>query len=448
MVSLTVFPPNPSDTPSSSVTFDTLPYDLLEEIFRNACTDGGRTGASLSLVSKRIRALSRPFRFYSVSLLTGTRWQLLRFRYALTSARVEAAKADDGLPLPRVRHLCILLSGFGTRARACIRSCPLDPVAREHEGIPPSDDPRPPEEHMQIHMQSRAAYQVELRILFARIGTAHLESLCVFHKATLIAEGALEDIPCPDGFSRLRELWFSSPQVPPFVCNAVGKRRKPLYPALRRVHMGVEEQTAIDFGWWAANAPGLRELRVSTASEPGSNPECLEGLLSTLLRASQSAREPRLWPELKCVQFMYRAKFSSQGADADTAAAERAAHDTFVDGVRRSFEELYPLVEFSPDYQFQDVDAEGLSAQHGTFPWIDPRAPEWFESEVMRWDWCLRMIGHEGVYKPHHWKPDPPPLIRRLWRLFNKPWFLASYTAVCVALLSYSLMMCFTVRQP
>ncbi|KAI0334661.1 hypothetical protein GY45DRAFT_1124981 [Cubamyces sp. BRFM 1775] len=440
MVSLTLFPPEPVNTPFSSITFDTLPYDLLEQIFRNACTDGGRTGASLSLVSKRIRALSRPFRFYSVSLLTGIRWQLLRFRYALTSARVEAAKADDDLPLPRVRHLCILLTGFGAGPIACFASSPLDRAARAREGLPTfdGDDDRTPEELFDICLQARAAYQVELRILFSRIGTADLESLCAFQHEVRVADDILEAIPCPDGFARLREFWFSTPEPPPFVCNAPNRRLEPLYPALRRVHMGAKQQAAINFKWWAINAPRVRELRISTVGPPGGIPEFLPSLLFILSRASHPAREPQLWTELKCVQFMYRANFSRH----DTAA-EHAAHDTLVERVRESFEELYPLVEFSPDYRFQDVDAESLGIRYGSCP-LDRENPEEFEGEVMRWDWRLRMTGHEGVYTPHHWKPSPPPLMRRLQRVLTSTQFFAWYIAVCVLLLSYSLKMCFT----
>ncbi|KAI0657887.1 hypothetical protein C8Q70DRAFT_246978 [Cubamyces menziesii] len=444
MVSLSFFPSEPPNTPFSVISFDTLPYDLLEQIFRNACTDGGRTGASLSLVSKRIRAPSRPFRFFSVSLLTGTRWQLLRFRYALISARVEAAKADDDLPLPRVRHLCIVLTGLGTRSRAGIPSSPLDRVALEHEGIPPWDYTRPLEEQSEIRWQARLAYEAELRILFARIGTAHLESLCVFQDAAPMMGHALGDIPCPDGFSRLREFWFSPPKTPPFVCSATGKRQGPLYPALRRVHMAAAEHAAIDFEWWAANAPRVKELRIATVGSPGHSPAFLESLLSTLSRASHSAREPRLWQELECVQFMYRAQFSRHD---DDAAAEHAAHNTFVEGVRRSFEELYPLVEFSPDYRLQDVDAEGLIIHYGSFPKLDREQPERFEGRVMHWDWRLRMTGHEGVYKAHYWKLDPPPLLRRLWRLVASSCSMTSYLAVCVPAFSYCLMMYFMTRQ-
>lgn len=47
------------------------PTELWQHIFACACTDGGRTGCSLSLVSKFVREASAPFRYQSV-LVEGT----------------------------------------------------------------------------------------------------------------------------------------------------------------------------------------------------------------------------------------------------------------------------------------------------------------------------------------------------------------------------------------
>ena len=48
---------------------DKLAVELITLISFFACTDGGATGRSLALVSKRINYASRPARFYSVSLV-------------------------------------------------------------------------------------------------------------------------------------------------------------------------------------------------------------------------------------------------------------------------------------------------------------------------------------------------------------------------------------------
>ncbi|KZP33230.1 hypothetical protein FIBSPDRAFT_700618, partial [Athelia psychrophila] len=47
---------------------DRIPLELWEKIFENACVDGGRTGASLALVSRGVHDASQHCRYYSVAL--------------------------------------------------------------------------------------------------------------------------------------------------------------------------------------------------------------------------------------------------------------------------------------------------------------------------------------------------------------------------------------------
>ncbi|KAI9057410.1 hypothetical protein FKP32DRAFT_1358889 [Trametes sanguinea] len=79
-----------------------LPIKLLEPIFVLACTDGGRTGCALSLTSQHIRAASRTTRFRSVSLVSGSVTQVVRFvaSYGLACEQNKDEK-------PRIRHLCL-----------------------------------------------------------------------------------------------------------------------------------------------------------------------------------------------------------------------------------------------------------------------------------------------------------------------------------------------------
>ena len=49
-------------------TTDVLPSELWEPIFRAACTDGGTTGRSLALVSKRMQCLSEPYQLQSIAI--------------------------------------------------------------------------------------------------------------------------------------------------------------------------------------------------------------------------------------------------------------------------------------------------------------------------------------------------------------------------------------------
>ncbi|KAI0087160.1 hypothetical protein BDY19DRAFT_1058357 [Irpex rosettiformis] len=55
---------------------DRCPSELHHRIFSLACTDGGRIGCTLSLVSRRIHATSTPVRFYTVALCSLPRMRL------------------------------------------------------------------------------------------------------------------------------------------------------------------------------------------------------------------------------------------------------------------------------------------------------------------------------------------------------------------------------------
>jgi hypothetical protein len=55
---------------------DNCSIELLQKIFSYACTDGGRTGCALSLVSHWIRAVATPVRFQTVSLTNVSQMRL------------------------------------------------------------------------------------------------------------------------------------------------------------------------------------------------------------------------------------------------------------------------------------------------------------------------------------------------------------------------------------
>lgn len=78
---------------------DTLPLETLQRIFELACTDGGRTGNSLSLVSKGIRAAARTTRFHSIALIASPR--RLQSFIDLYGRECDPARGDR----PRIEHL-------------------------------------------------------------------------------------------------------------------------------------------------------------------------------------------------------------------------------------------------------------------------------------------------------------------------------------------------------
>ncbi|EIW62616.1 uncharacterized protein TRAVEDRAFT_42965 [Trametes versicolor FP-101664 SS1] len=78
---------------------DTLPLETLQHIFELACTDGGRTGNSLSLVSKGIRAAVRTTRFHSIALIASPR--RLQSFIDLYRRECDPARGDR----PRIQHM-------------------------------------------------------------------------------------------------------------------------------------------------------------------------------------------------------------------------------------------------------------------------------------------------------------------------------------------------------
>lgn len=84
-------------------TINLLPSELWLSIFTLACTDGGYTGCSLSLVNEAIHYISSPVRLYSVSLTSKD--QMSAFLSFLSSAPASSAT---------VRHLLGMLPFAGS----------------------------------------------------------------------------------------------------------------------------------------------------------------------------------------------------------------------------------------------------------------------------------------------------------------------------------------------
>ncbi|KAI0334668.1 hypothetical protein GY45DRAFT_1125327 [Cubamyces sp. BRFM 1775] len=441
----------PGRASSCGATLESLPYELLEQIFREACTDGGRTGCSLSLVSKRIRALSRSSRFHSVSLLTGTCSQLSCFLDTLERAREEAAAAGE--PTPRVRHLCILLTtaqgGFippGPYFAECSIDVKLGP------GDLGRKDPLSHAERRVVRADACAAYQAEINRLFASIGTADLQTLYAFQNGRLFStEESIPEIVCPDGFRRLRELTLHPAYAPIFVPAAGGgtgnsqPEDEPFYPALERLHIRLDARSAIDFAWWAANAPALEHLRVACDGHAGESPKFMPSFLSALSRTPynlnlnlnllSTTHDAPLWWNIAKVQFMYRADFpSAEFFGAAASAAAHAADSVLTGALRRAFAHVHPLVEFGTDYRLQDVNADGLGGKRRECR-VFYNSPDVFEPDVVRRDWLLRVGGRAGAYTPGCWADGAPPdprdtLGRRVWTFVTDERVQKTFAAV------------------
>ncbi|KAI0362594.1 hypothetical protein OH77DRAFT_1416868 [Trametes cingulata] len=226
---------------------DKLAVELLSQIFFYACTDGGQTGCSLALVSKRFRAASRPARFYTVALYSSPA-QIERFLYAYQRERSEAYDA-----LPRVRHLW--LSYAETSGGA--------PEA------PPAESQKPTSRAEFLALLQRRTqrwrcaqegldeqYNRVIPLLMNEVA-ADLYTLALTQSRWRCTNAA----KC--SFPRLKELTLIGGDIS-YLPLSGGEGDTVLYPSLRRLHRVLTPVCKdVDFLDWARHAPRLTHLRVS-----------------------------------------------------------------------------------------------------------------------------------------------------------------------------------------
>ncbi|KAI0748416.1 hypothetical protein C8Q80DRAFT_737633 [Daedaleopsis nitida] len=95
---------------------ENLATEILLRIFAFACTDGGYTACSLSLVSKNTQRVSRSLRFHSVSL-TSSPTKLSKLLSLLAEER------SATLPYsPRIRHLYLACTHRGELRDTALQS--------------------------------------------------------------------------------------------------------------------------------------------------------------------------------------------------------------------------------------------------------------------------------------------------------------------------------------
>ena len=249
-----------------------LPPEILEVICYYACTDGGRTACSLSLVSRYVNAVSRAARFHSVSLVTGSITKLRRLMVSLERAR-RVAQAER-MPIPRLRHLCLnLVPTCALRALSMPDVLGFDEATRDRVSKLQYSKPkrgffgwtRKGLDWRRIVAEQTAEYG-KLIQTFLRDIAAGLETLCLFGSGSSLcgirSRIIIQPFECPC-FPRLRELSFQGDE--PVFLNA-SKTNEPLFPALSRLHVDTKshEQQG-DFGPWLANAPSLMQLRFRTS---------------------------------------------------------------------------------------------------------------------------------------------------------------------------------------
>ena len=249
-----------------------LPFELLEQIFYLACTDGGRTGCSLSLVSKHIRAASISTRFLSVALqVSGNTYQLDNFLESFGSACIRASV--QRAPRPRVHHMCLWLARTPKEASLNAR---FGKRRWSRYGVEPLST------EAQESTEARQRLSRAISKLFQQVGTASFRSLAVLgceHGEQQLVFDSLE------GFPNLRELAITGFSKSPIACAAQRTRlpdRTPLYPVLERLLIAPSYNAEVDFAWLAANAPRLKQIRVMVEQHVQEEIKFLPNLISVL----------------------------------------------------------------------------------------------------------------------------------------------------------------------
>ncbi|RDX50316.1 hypothetical protein OH76DRAFT_1402771 [Lentinus brumalis] len=376
----------PSFRRKRAVRLDEFPFEVLHQIFAYACTDGGPTACSLSLVSKRIHAASRVTHFTSVSLLSGSVDMLHKFLEQYHQAR--KMSRVPGCQQPRVRHLCLV----------------VDPMTCDHFDLLDYSDQTPHERLRSKRMfeekqsmtkaewdtfvtELQKEYHIAVEVLISVVA-ADLETLCLF---PLKHTFPIRSSPDPyrlqvkrPGFPKLRELWSGCELAFKYWPSARWHRAP--FPALVRLHMF--HPTSANFVKWPLQyAPALVSFRIILSSMAFEWPN------GDILAALQSQLQyGPFWPRREPVHIM------SPGPDYwdDFAKPFYSWHSAHF---RKEIEESGSPVVFVPYYAFQDVIRNRNVLRDECYP-----------AGLARRDWLARIsVGasaeEDGVYVRRFWGP-------------------------------------------
>ncbi|KAI0371518.1 hypothetical protein BV20DRAFT_941850 [Pilatotrama ljubarskyi] len=234
---------------------DKLPLDILGPIFLYACTDSGQTGCALSLASKNIRTASRPARFHSVALVSGSPSQVVQF-VACFSRECDLA----GDAKPRVRHLCL------AAAQRRKHLGPFDPWPPA-SAADPSDESKTAGDHEKQKETQR--YLRDVMVIVEMLGP-DLETLCLIDPEPRRNAEALHIPPVlSTGFPSLVELAIIGKEP---VIRPTADACTPFYPRLRTLHRihvprimripGFQDTEDWMLSSWRNSAPLLVEANV------------------------------------------------------------------------------------------------------------------------------------------------------------------------------------------
>ncbi|KAI0829951.1 hypothetical protein BC628DRAFT_1314627 [Trametes gibbosa] len=253
---------------------DTLPLEILQTIFKLACSDGGYTGCSLSRTSKDIRAAARTIRCQAVSLIAYP--ARLESFLELYARECEPTLGDP----PKVDHLHLVIPpSLGPRRFICggvFTPLPQTearfPIVVTPTTQPFTTKPSAPLTGSDMHFSSRPSDSPEYREAahtLARLVAPHLHTLVIqrgFRCQVKLLAPTLAFIDTP--FPRVREITLLGlSDVGEFIVPHA--HAPPLFPAAARLHFvrkGLAGHDCLDF--WRTHAPRATHLRMSCLRAP------------------------------------------------------------------------------------------------------------------------------------------------------------------------------------
>ncbi|RPD54043.1 hypothetical protein L227DRAFT_657830 [Lentinus tigrinus ALCF2SS1-6] len=255
-----------------------LSPEILHEMYKHACTDGGFTGCSLSLVSKHVRSTSRSARFHSIAFsgLSGTSRQLAQFLSLFTRERATAKALDYYTPI--VKHLFFAGAEGGERKLGWHIDSDSDFYYWENNIENPAQ------------IAVKAAHKVYLQdvaTLF-RLVAQDLETLCFICVGSTTPRFLSGSIQCPVGFPFLRELTIVGVGEDPFISVAPSV----LYPSLTHLHFDCPWGMEHKLRSWAEHAPHVTHLCLSKIGKIDNSMEDLAATGSPFKELSRLDIEP------------------------------------------------------------------------------------------------------------------------------------------------------------
>ncbi|KAI1795094.1 hypothetical protein LXA43DRAFT_64303 [Ganoderma leucocontextum] len=366
---------------------DQLPPELLHEVFLHACTDGGRTGCSLALVSRGVHTHSRAARFNSVTLASGSNWKLRCFLREFDRAR--RAAAAEGSVTPRVRHLCLLATA---RYQGRTRFKRNVDDGRWY----PHTQYLSPDARTRIKESLRDKHHAAAEALLQTVA-GDLETLCLIVQFRHKLEPLHVGHRC---FPKLRELWLGGVDDTTLVFRDPAEeagsdldlrpQRTPLFPVLSRLHI-IGGTT--DFRRWSMDAPELVSLRVAMGPR---------GLRSSEQVSLEAVQANAAWPRTPVLLL---------GDPAHVLRRFRQDYYTDAFHSREQLRGMASRVVFVPYYAHQDVEEDVRDVvlrrkMEGGVRRLDD------EEEMLLRDWLARI-------KPVQSKWEDGIFVRDFWARFS-----------------------------